>query len=279
MDKSRYEDIQVNGITYVFDHFNKIVLPKFETMDFYMNHLKGSPLLRVRPEEEMTKFIEDRIKFLKENFDSHEKYRFEDKSEEYLSNIDDNTSNKYVILSIDMVGSTALSIEIPQNEYSSIVKTYTKEMDFVIKNYHGLILKHVDGILAFFPVPAFWGAEDISIDCAVAMKRVIEEGINPVLKKNNISSINFKIGLDFGEVAVNDLGTRGIKMHKDLLGKTINIVAKIQAAGESGDIIIGQNLLQRLHVSRRKMFQQFPKDWKYTLANDGKIYSIYKLIL
>jgi len=278
MDKTRYEEIQIDGLIYLFDRFDRIVFPKYETMDFYMDHFKGTPLFWMTPEQDTNDFIQDRIEKLRKNFYKSGKYKFSDKSEEYLSNYDDKIIGKYVILSIDIVGSTNLSLELSHEDYTTIVELYTQEMDSIIQNYHGLILKHVgDGIVAYFPVPYFWGTEDIAIDCAVTMKMIIEKGINPILKNNNLRAINFKIGLDFGEVSVHTVGGQNIKMHKDLLGKTINIVAKIQSVGEPGNITIGHNLLQRLHVSRRQMFQKLEKDWDYRLNNDGKIYEIYKL--
>src|SRR5919197_5716280 len=57
----------------------------------------------------------------------------------------------FVILHIDLVGSTQLSMTLPLDRLITIVQTFIQEMSTVIALYGGYVLKYIgDAILAFF---------------------------------------------------------------------------------------------------------------------------------
>ena len=58
---------------------------------------------------------------------------------------------KLIILNIDIVGSTNLSMNLPIERVSKIIQTFTQEMTKIIRLYGGYVLKYVgDAILGFF---------------------------------------------------------------------------------------------------------------------------------
>lgn len=78
---------------------------------------------------------------------------------------------------------------------------------------------------------------------------------------------------------VTSIGSKLIKHHKDLIGKTINITSKVQSVAENNEILTGHNLFQRLHTSRRKLLLEYkPKSWSYSINNNIEIYQLYKII-
>ena len=73
----------------------------------------------------------------------------------------------FVILHIDIVGSTAMSMTLPVERLATIIQTFTQEMSLIIAAYGGYVLKYVgDSVLAFFPI----NLEDKYLPCANAAK-------------------------------------------------------------------------------------------------------------
>jgi len=70
------------------------------------------------------------------------------------------------------------------------------------------------------------GIVDNAVNCALAIKAIIERSLNPILAKSDLPSISFRIGLGFGESGIIALGVEGIKTTMDLLGYTMNIAAR-----------------------------------------------------
>ena len=59
----------------------------------------------------------------------------------------------FVILHIDVVGSTKMSMTLPVERLVTIIQTFTQEMSVIIAAYGGYVLKYVgDAIFAFFPI-------------------------------------------------------------------------------------------------------------------------------
>ena len=55
----------------------------------------------------------------------------------------------FVILHIDLVGSTQLSMTLPLDRLTTIIQTFTQEMSMIIALYGGYVLKYIgDAILS-----------------------------------------------------------------------------------------------------------------------------------
>jgi len=115
-------------------------------------------------------------------------------------------------------------------------------MTHLIDGYNGYVLKYAgDGVIGFSPTEKnFIGIVDNAVNCALAIKTTIERSLNPILAKNDLPSISFRIGLDFGESGIIALGVEGIKTTMDLLGYTMNIAAKIQSQAKPNQIMLGE---------------------------------------
>ena len=61
------------------------------------------------------------------------------------------TKTTFVILHIDIVDSTKLSMTLPVNRLATIIQGFSQEMSMIISTYGGYVLKYIgDAILAFF---------------------------------------------------------------------------------------------------------------------------------
>jgi adenylate cyclase len=208
-----------------------------------------------------------------------------------------------VILHIDIVESTRLSMILPVDRLAAIIRAFAQEMSLLIAAYGGYVLKYIgDAILAFFvvnsssPSPSSSLPSDDNdlylpcmnaVSCACSMVKVIREGINPILAQYDYPELKVRIGIDVGENAVVQYGEDNHildgkvilkKPHLDILGYTISIAAKMTAVAKADQIVIGQLAYDVLEDKQRRTFKQLsmsPEIWDYVSSNTGKIYNLY----
>ncbi|MFY9965755.1 MAG: adenylate/guanylate cyclase domain-containing protein [Nitrososphaeraceae archaeon] len=120
-----------------------------------------------------------------------------------------NSKITLAILHVDLVGSTKLSMTLPTEKLAIIVQAFTQEMSLLISAYGGHVFKYIgDAILAFF----FLSNKNLylpcsnAVNCARAMTRVMQDGINPILNDNDYPEMGIRVGIDVGENMVVQYG-------------------------------------------------------------------------
>lgn len=179
-----------------------------------------------------------------------------------------------VILNIDLIGSTKMSLDLPMDKLTTIIRTFAQEMSLIISNHAGYVLKFVgDAVLAFFifeditnnnkenrkgkydenDVPLF--PYDNVVECANTMIEVIQKAINPVLTDYGFPKLKVRVGMDFGEVAIvkygidiDELDEKIVvkRIHLDMIGYTISIAVKMTSLAQPDHMVIGQSLYEKL---------------------------------
>jgi adenylate cyclase len=214
---------------------------------------------------------------------------------------------KFVILNVDLVGSTNLSMTLPLDILTKMIQTFNQEMSLIVKEFGGFVLKYVgDAVLAFFVVSSNQsqakGACTRAINCARCMLQVADNGINPILNQYNCPAMNMRIGIDIGENAIvqsgwdihpNTIGMRDDsddnitkkelfsikKPVYDILGYSISIAVKMTTLANPNHMVIGQFVYDVLDDSQKSLFQQLdfsPTIWSYASNNTGEnIYNVY----
>ena len=90
-----------------------------------------------------------------------------------------------VILNVDIVASTKLSMTLPLDRLTTLIQSFNQEMSLIVKDFGGFVLKYVgDAVLAFFVVIPGQESEGKAacthaIICAKCMLQVAHGGINP----------------------------------------------------------------------------------------------------
>jgi len=200
--------------------------------------------------------------------------------QEYLLN---HVSSKIplVILYADLVGSTNMSMTLPADRLTTIIRAFSYEMSQVIYSHEGYVLKYVgDAVIAFFP--ASYNkllACDRAVQCAKSMLTVIKNGINPILNQYDYPELNVKIGMDEGENVIVQYG-HDRSSQIDILGYCMNIAAKITSLTGPNRVSIGEDVYKMLHPSIRAKFKDMdlnPDEWKYTDRETGKLYKVYTM--
>lgn len=201
-----------------------------------------------------------------------------DESDEFLRK---NVFSKLdmVVLYVDLVGSTTMTLEMPAEKIAIIVSSFSQEMAAVIRQHHGYVLKFVgDAVIGYFVGDVRHAADD-AVNCAKSMISVIQKGINPILDQYDYPDLMVKIGVDFGKNIVVRYGADVEHSHVDLMGPAMNIAAKIQNMAKPNQILIGHDVYQRLHPKTQTDFSSivWKKDeWKYRSRITGEIYSVYE---
>jgi adenylate cyclase len=220
---------------------------------------------------------------------------------------------RLVILNIDLVGSTKMSLNLSIDRLTTIIRAFAQEMTILLSLYGGYVLKYIgDAVLAFFvvdttntkdsyddenkPTTVSSGIDNFDslsytnvISCAYTMIKVIQEGINPILNQNDYPDLKVRIGIEFGEIAVVMYGvdideyknTILKRPHLDLIGYTISIAVKMTSHAKPDHIVIGEELFGKLHGKLKDTFKQLstnPDIWNYSTETTGKIYSLYENI-
>jgi class 3 adenylate cyclase len=209
----------------------------------------------------------------------------------------------FVILHIDLVNSTRLSMTLPVDRLATIIQAFTQEMSLMIEAYGGYVLKYIgDAILAFFVVNS---SSELylpcinAIYCAKSMIKVTRQGINPILNQYDYPEMSVRIGIDVGENAIVQFGwdthtdassnkkersnndEKQIiikKPHLDILGYTVSIATKMTALAKPDQIVIGQSVYDLVDETLKSTFQVLainPAVWNYLSDNTGNIYRVY----
>ncbi|MEO9363170.1 MAG: adenylate/guanylate cyclase domain-containing protein [Nitrososphaera sp.] len=196
----------------------------------------------------------------------------------------------FVILHIDIVGSTKLSMTTPADRLATIVQAFTQEMSILVSAYGGYVLKYVgDAILAFFL--ADWSNLRVpcanAVSCAQAMIKVIRQGVNPILNQFDYPELNVRVGIDVGDNVVVQYGWDTMTLadgrqvrhpHFDILGYTINVTTKMTGIAKPDQIVVGQFVYEALCDKAKEAFspvQLGPDKWDYVSDYTGKIYKLY----
>lgn len=187
-----------------------------------------------------------------------------------------------VVLYVDLVGSTNMTLELPVEKLATIISSFSQEMASVIRNHHGLVLKFVgDAVIGYFvaELDSRQAARN-AVSCARSMHDVIQNGINPILNQYDYPDLMAKIGLDHGQCIVIRYGSNPDASHIDLIGPAMNMAAKIQGMAKPDQILIGNDVFQRLHPETQKTFEEIVwknDKWKYRSRMTGEIYKVYGL--
>ena len=225
-----------------------------------------------------------------------------------------NTNIYLVILYVDLVSSTKLSMGLPLKRLTPIIQVFTQEMSLIVDAYGGYVFKFMgDGILSFFFVADKYSLYlpcSKAVDCAYSMIKVIKEGINDILEENGYPELNIRVGIDVGENAVvqyniktkynkdineeeeeiiykknsNNLEDEDKKANTletsqlDILGYAINTASKMTQYAMPNQIIMGNAIYDKIDRNKKNNFKKIHlanESWDYIDNSNGEVYGLY----
>ena len=191
-----------------------------------------------------------------------------------------NSKVELVIMYIDLVGSTKMSMTLPVEQLVTIIRAFTHEISSVVESYNGYVLKYVgDAIISFFPCGFNkYLISDKSVQCAKSMINVIKNGINPILTKHAYPELSVKIGIDEGEDVVVQYGYDKSSLI-DILGYSMNVAAKITSLTAANKISVGNSIYKLLHPTIQSKFNlsSIDQGWKYVDRETDELYKVFTM--
>jgi len=273
----RYEWKMIDGKRCLYDKLDNICFSE-EVFSQLADKLAGMPIYYERQEiGNAGQYVENRKIAIKTMIRENQKITtYEDKSEAFLKSLEKDKL-AFVIMCVDIAGSTNLSTSLNPTKYAKLISTTLYEISEIIPKFHGHVLKYTgDGLIAYFPEPSFISKNDLAMDCALTIRRLIYHGLNLILESENYPRIDIRIGLDSGEACIIAIGSPETKQHKDIIGKVVSLASKIQTKGKPGDILLGDVTERNLHTMWREICEpvKLGEDWRYK-GEDGRPYKVH----
>ncbi len=155
------------------------------------------------------------------------------------------------------------------------------ELIRIAEDYGGTVEKNTgDGLMVYFEdgggSPAESGSKR-AVAAALTMFYATQNAINPILARSSVPEIGFRVGIDFGPVTIAELGAARRFRSRVAIGASANIASKILDVAGSGEIIIGQDVRDRLPPGWVNEFTQIHSvetGWVYIAT--GQPYPFYR---
>jgi adenylate cyclase len=277
-DPRRYTRVEMDdGTVAWYDRFDDVYVAERALADFAAQ-MAGFPI-GFQPQEagELEAYLRDRRPEVASGLRGDPSpQEFADASEEWLrSRAGDELG--FVVMSVDLVGSTPLAQALPTSTYAKIQTTVQSELAELVALFRGHVLKYTgDGVLAYFPEPSFGVKNDLAVECALYMRALVRRVLNPELETLGLRPVDLRVGIDGGEAAVAVLGSARTKRHADLIGEVVSLACKIEAQAPTGSIALGAVVERNLHTSWREYCRALPTadGWKYEDV-DGEPYKLF----
>lgn len=278
LDPARYRVVEDADEPMVIDKLDHFAIPMREVRRMIDEALSRTPTGQGQRLGSVQEYIQHRRGEIKKRLTDQitQPHEFVDRSEEFLAQLPDGVHG-FAVLSVDLVGSTRLSNSLDAVTNARVVGVVLEEIAAVTPYFDAHILKFLgDGVLAYIPPPSFLTANDNAIDCALTVRGLICDAVNPTFTELGYPALDVRIGIESGGAVAMTVGHASSKRQRDLIGQTLNIACKIQASGKPGEIRLGQVAYQNMHTMWKRGCERAstPAGWTYTLTGGGE-YPIY----
>lgn len=280
-DPRRYEWRDKGSEQLLYDKFDNMYFPR-DVFRQFAEQLRNLPITyevpRIKDAQEYTRGRRMGIAAMLDG--SPPVTGFADKSETFLEALAGDRLG-FVVLSIDIVGSTALATsEHADGFHHLVIPTFLFELSEIVPLFNGHVLKYTgDGLIAYFPEPSFMRKNDLALDCALTMHGLVYRVLNPELTRRGLPELEVRTGIDAGDAFVEVIGSAESKRHADIIGVVVSLATKIQTRAEPGGICLGEIAVRNLHTEWRQGCRAVEPlaDWTYT-DSQGNSYPYYQFL-
>jgi class 3 adenylate cyclase len=141
----------------------------------------------------------------------------------------------------DIVGFTELAEEMEPEDLARVLNEYFSEMAGIADRHHGTVDElQGDGLILVFGAPTFSSDREHALDAvrAASDMRAGVANLNDRWRQAGIDvRISVRMGINTGVVTVGHFGS-GNRLKYTVLGKHVNLAARIQAMCEPGKVLI-----------------------------------------
>lgn len=182
------------------------------------------------------------------------------------------------ILFFDFESFTSVTSHISLEETLMILNVATTTVMRVIREWGGTVEKHTgDGVMAILGTETL-SAELIAqqaIESAQTVRYLMQKDVWPKLIENNLPSLNFRIGIEMGEVLISRIGLHRMNF-LTAVGSPANRASKLEALAEPNGIAIGGNIASNLHPYLHGFLKKGnDPSWDWLYADKVTPYNFY----
>jgi class 3 adenylate cyclase len=153
------------------------------------------------------------------------------------------------ILFFDFENFTAITSHLSPEDTLMILNVATTSVMRVVREWKGAVEKHTgDGIMAIMGTETS-DEERIAkeaIEAAQTIKYLMTNDVFPKLAEQGAPSLNFRIGVEMGEVLISRIGLHSMNF-LTAVGSPANRASKLESLAEPNGIAIGEGLAKTLH--------------------------------
>jgi class 3 adenylate cyclase/tetratricopeptide (TPR) repeat protein len=149
------------------------------------------------------------------------------------------------ILFVDVVNFTQLSLSLDAEAIFNLINGLLGRMVECIHRYDGMVDKFVgDGLMAVFGAPvAHENDPELAVRAALDMQRAAAE-FEPVARAQVGAPLQIRIGINSGPAVAGVIGTEQQAAYT-VIGETVNLAARLQAAARPGGILVSSRVYQQ----------------------------------
>ncbi|HEY1829101.1 MAG TPA: adenylate/guanylate cyclase domain-containing protein [Acidimicrobiales bacterium] len=140
----------------------------------------------------------------------------------------------------DLVGSTDLASSMDPEDWHQVLAGYHRRVAEVVEGHGGFVSQFQgDGMVAFFGYPKTIGsAGREAVDAALALVAGVEALPSELPAELGVQVLQARVGVHSGEVVVSPIAAGGVGRLADIFGEVPNLAARLQAAGQPGDVLL-----------------------------------------
>ena len=148
------------------------------------------------------------------------------------------------IMMTDLRGFTAIGERLPAEDVVSIINIYLETMTEIILKYQGTIDEFIgDAIFVLFGAPVLRENDaKRAVACAIEMQNAMAE-VNSRCREKGYPEVHQGIGINSGQLVVGNIGSKK-RMKYGVVGRNVNLTARIESYTVGGQIFISENTLE-----------------------------------
>ena len=182
------------------------------------------------------------------------------------------------VLFFDLADFSRITHLISRDDTLRILNLIIPTVMRIARNWNGEIEKNTgDGIMAIFGTRSRDKATIArdAVECAMAIRYTMVNEIQQRLSRQNLPSMNFRIGIDMDELLIARIGINN-NSFLSAVGDAANRASKLQSLAEANGISIGEYVFHNLHTELHKYCDQGSHpSWEWTIRDTKLEYRFF----
>ncbi|WP_196482455.1 adenylate/guanylate cyclase domain-containing protein [Burkholderia pseudomultivorans] len=271
-DIRRYVEVERDGKRFYLDKYLNVLI----SMEEMASNMKDLPIFHLSPSIDSTPdYASRRREAVTQELGGGEYISPPEIANRHKEFLAEPGTRDISFLSVDICGSTAYRLKNSKG-FDQAYAIFLRELGTVVGQFNGTILKTTgDGFIAYVDHPSFTSQCDATIDMCLSLLVVVRDAVNPALSLSNLPPLIIRVGADYGpahtrNVNIPSTGFSTVEVSSDALNRAV----KIQESSEPGELRIGRELYELVHVQWLERATEVKFDGTTVGINDYKVYRV-----